>query len=156
MRGQLSHDVDLARTGTSLYEVLTFCNARLCWVILFLPHYCVRLRRGLVFVPWQHEIGLKFSLPGRRNAMHWTLALFLASVFFSLNCWIISKKQGKELVSKENQLFFYQRLYLEHYPIRAGSAHFLRRFPQICFLLLPIVLTLSIYVLLAHDLRVIY
>ena len=48
----------------------------------------------------------------------------------------ISTKQRKELVSRDNHLTFCQRLYLEHYPIRAGSAQFLWRFPQICCLLL--------------------
>ena len=78
----------------------------------------------------------------QRFVMHWTLALFLlASVFCSLYCWTISTKQRKELVSRDNHLItFCQIWYLEHYPIRAGSAQFLRRFPQICFLLLPIVL----------------
>ena len=92
----------------------------------------------------------------QRFAMHWTLALFLASVFCSLYCWTISKKQRKELVSRDNHFTFCQMWYLEHYWIRAGSAQFLWRFPQICFLLLAIVLSrCSIYVLLTHDLRVI-
>ena len=92
----------------------------------------------------------------QRFAMHWTLALFLASVFCSLYCWTISTKQRKELVSRDNHLTTCQIWYLEHHAIRAGSAQFLWRFPQICFLLLPIVLSRrSIYVLLAQDLRVI-
>ena len=85
--------------------------------------------------------GLGLCVFQQRFAMHWTLALFLASVFCSLYCWTISTKQRKELVSRDNHLItFCQIWYLEHYPIRAGSAQFLRRFPQICFLLLPIVL----------------
>ena len=40
----------------------------------------------------------------QRFAMHWTLALFLASVFCSLYCWTISTKQRKELVSRDNHL----------------------------------------------------
>ena len=78
----------------------------------------------------------------QRFAMDWTLALFLASVFCSLYCWTISTKQRKELVSRDRDhlITFCQIWYLEHYPIRAGSAQFLRPFSQICFLLLPIVL----------------
>ena len=41
-----------------------------------------------------------------RFAMHWILALFLASVFCSLYCWAISTKQRKELVSTDNHLTF--------------------------------------------------
>ena len=85
--------------------------------------------------------GLGLCVFQQRFAMHWTLALFLASVFCSLYCWTISTKQRKELASRDNHLItFCQIWYLEHYPIRAGSARFLRRFPQICFWLLPIVL----------------
>ena len=85
--------------------------------------------------------GLGLCVFQQRFAMHWTLALFLASVFCFLYCWAISTKQRKELVSRDNYFItFCQIWYLEHYPIRADSAQFLRRFPQICFLLLPIVL----------------
>ena len=85
--------------------------------------------------------GLGLCVFQQRFAMHWTLALFSASVFCSLYCWTISTKQRKELVIRDNHLItFCQMWYLEHYPIIAGSAQFLRRFPQICFLLLPIVL----------------
>ena len=85
--------------------------------------------------------GLGLCVFQQRFAMHWTLALFLASMFCSLYCWTISTKQRKELVCRDNHLItFCQIWYLEHYPIRAGSAQFLRPFSQICFLLLPIVL----------------
>ena len=86
--------------------------------------------------------GLGLCVFQQRFAMHWTLALFLASVFCSLYCWTISTKQRKELVSRDRDhlITFCQIWYLEHYPIRAGSAQCLRRFSQICFLLLPIVL----------------
>ena len=86
--------------------------------------------------------GLELCVFQQRFAMHWTLALFLASVFCSLYCWTISTKRRKELVSRDNHLItFCQIWYLEHYAIRAGSAQFLRWFPQVCFLLLPIVVT---------------
>ena len=85
--------------------------------------------------------GLGLCVFQQRFAMQWTLALFLASVFCSLYCWAISTKQRKELVSRDNYFItFCQIWYLEHYPIRADSAQLLRQFPQICFLLLPIVL----------------
>ena len=68
--------------------------------------------------------GLGLCVFQQRFAMHWTLALFLASVSFSLYmcCWTISTKQRKELVSRDNHLNFCQ-IYLEHYPLRACSAH---------------------------------
>ena len=48
--------------------------------------------------------GLGLCVFQQRFAMHWTLALFLASVFCSLYCWTISTKQRKELVSRDNHL----------------------------------------------------
>ena len=61
--------------------------------------------------------GLGLCVFQQRFAMHWTLALFLASVFCSLYCWTISTKQRKELVSRDNHLTFCQIWYLEHYAI---------------------------------------
>ena len=42
----------------------------------------------------------------QRFAMLLSLALLLASVFCSLFCWTISMRQGKELVSRNNNFFF--------------------------------------------------
>ena len=43
----------------------------------------------------------------QRFAMLLTLALLLASVFCSLYCWTISKRQRKKLVSRTDHFFFY-------------------------------------------------
>ena len=55
----------------------------------------------------------------QRFAMLLSLALFLASVFCSLFCWTISMRQGKELVSRNNNFFFCEFVIpVEHYPGR--------------------------------------